>query len=128
MGTYPAGDLAVIHVQDTGLQPATFGGSSKTVSLPNLIQTSAEINPGNSGGALVDLAGDIVGIPTLTALDPEFNNIPAPGIGLAITSYAAVDVAGQLIATGRALAPLTLGWRGRRLHAACGRRIPDSAS
>jgi S1-C subfamily serine protease len=137
VGTYPAGDLAVIRVAGTGLQPATFGDSSKlvvgdivlavgnplglqtsvtegivsalgrqaseskTVTLPDVIQTSAEINPGNSGGALVDLAGNVVGIPTLTALDPEFSNTPAAGIGFAIPSNTVVDVAGQLIAKGR---------------------------
>jgi S1-C subfamily serine protease len=78
---------------------------SSTVTLPNVIQTSAEINPGNSGGALVDLAGDVVGIPTLTALDPEFNDTPAAGIGFAISSNMAVDVAGQLIANGKVVNP-----------------------
>ena len=136
VGTYPAGDLAVIHVTATGLKPATFGDDTKlvvgdivlavgnplglqssvtqgivsalgrsvpessTVTLPNVIQTSAEINPGNSGGALVDLAGDVVGIPTLAALDPEFGDTPAAGIGFAIPSSVVVDVAGQLIASG----------------------------
>jgi S1-C subfamily serine protease len=74
---------------------------SSTVTLPNVIQTSAEINPGNSGGALVNLAGDVVGIPTLAALDPEFGNTPAAGIGFAIPSNVVVDVAGQLITNGR---------------------------
>jgi putative serine protease PepD len=37
--------------------------------LPDAIQTSAPINSGNSGGALVDLAGEVVGIPTLKASD-----------------------------------------------------------
>jgi putative serine protease PepD len=137
VGTYPAGDLAVIHVTGTNLNPATFGDSSKlvvgdivlavgnplglqgsvtqgivsaldrsvaeskTVTLQNVIQTSAEINPGNSGGALVDLAGNVVGIPTLTALDPQLGDTAAPGIGFAIPSNVVVDVAGQLIATGR---------------------------
>jgi putative serine protease PepD len=141
VGTYPAGDLAVIHVTGTNLKPATFGDSSKlsvgdivlavgnplalqtsvtegiisalgrsvpessTVTLPNVIQTSAEINPGNSGGALVDLAGNVVGIPTLTALDPEFSDTPAAGIGFAISSNMAVDVAGQLIANGKVVNP-----------------------
>jgi S1-C subfamily serine protease len=78
---------------------------SSTVTLQNVIQTSAEINPGNSGGALVGLAGDVVGIPTLTALDPEFSDTPAAGIGFAISSNMAVDVAGQLIAHGKVVNP-----------------------
>jgi S1-C subfamily serine protease len=52
-------------------------------TIQNAIQTDAPINPGNSGGALVDLQGNVVGIPTLTAIDPEFNT-PATGVGFAI--------------------------------------------
>jgi S1-C subfamily serine protease len=48
-----------------------------------LSPSDAPINPGNSGGALVDLQGDVVGIPTLTAIDPELN-APANGVGFAI--------------------------------------------
>jgi putative serine protease PepD len=145
VGTYPAGDLAVVHVTGTNLRPAAFGDSSKlavgdivlavgsplglqgsvtqgiisalgrkvpeskTVTLPNVIQTSAEINPGNSGGALVDLAAEVVGIPTLVALDPDLNNTPASGIGFAIPSDVVVDVANQLIANGRVMTPPTRG-------------------
>ena len=54
-------------------------------TIPNAIQTDAPINPGNSGGALVDLQANLVGIPTLTAIDPEFNT-PANGVGFAIPS------------------------------------------
>jgi len=71
---------------------------SSTVELSALIQTSAEINPGNSGGALVDLAGEVIGIPTLTAIDPEFGNMQAPGIGFAIPSDTVRQVANNLIA------------------------------
>lgn len=70
-------------------------------ALPNVIQTSAAINPGNSGGALVDLAGDVVGIPTLAATDPELGGSAARGIGFAIPSAVVVDIAGQIVKSGR---------------------------
>jgi S1-C subfamily serine protease len=77
------------------------GGSSPGATLPEAIQTSASINPGNSGGALVDLAGDVIGVPTLAALEPQVDSggtAPAPGIGFAIPSNVVTDIAGQLIA------------------------------
>jgi S1-C subfamily serine protease len=68
-------------------------------TIQNAIQTDAAINPGNSGGALVDLQGNVVGIPTLTAIDPEFNT-PANGVGFAIPSNRVKSVVTQLIPTG----------------------------
>ena len=70
------------------------------VVLPSVIQTSAAINPGNSGGALVNLAGQVIGIPTLAALDPELGGAQAPGIGFAIPSNTVRRIADQLIASG----------------------------
>ena len=68
--------------------------------IPNAIQTDAPINPGNSGGALVDMKGNLVGIPTLTAIDPEFNT-PASGVGFAIPSNRVKFIATQIIDTGK---------------------------
>jgi putative serine protease PepD len=67
--------------------------------LISAIQTSAAINPGNSGGALVNLAGQVIGIPTLAA-DPQLGGAAA-GIGFAIPSDTVTSIAGQLIATGK---------------------------
>jgi S1-C subfamily serine protease len=69
------------------------------VELPSTIQTSAAINPGNSGGALVNLDGDVVGIPTLAAVDQQEGGA-APGIGFAIASNTVKQIVPQLIATG----------------------------
>ena len=68
-------------------------------TIQNAIQTDAAINPGNSGGALVDLQGNVVGIPTLTAIDPEFKT-PANGVGFAIPSNRVKSVVTQIIQTG----------------------------
>jgi putative serine protease PepD len=67
--------------------------------LPAMVQTSAPINPGNSGGALVDLEGQVIGIPTLAANDTQ-NGGAAAGIGFAIPSNTVKLIAGQLAATG----------------------------
>ena len=71
------------------------------VTLPDVIQTSAPINPGNSGGALVDLEGQVVGIPTLAALDPQLGSSQAPGIGFAIPSNVVTNIAGQIVKYGK---------------------------
>lgn len=69
-------------------------------SILNAVQTSAPINPGNSGGALIDLGGQVVGIPTLNAVDPEFNT-PASGVGFAIPSNTVQRIVTQLIRSGK---------------------------
>jgi len=134
VGTFPAGDLAVIHVagqldaaafadsatlkvgmivlaigNPLGLQSSVTEGivsavdrtvsESGGITLPDTIQTSAAINPGNSGGALVNLAGQVVGIPTLTAGDPT-QGAAANGIGFAIPANTVTDIANQIIASG----------------------------
>ena len=58
---------------------------SAGTTIPNTVQTDAPINPGNSGGALINLQGQLIGIPTLTAVDPEFNTA-ASGVSFAIPS------------------------------------------
>ena len=74
-------------------------GQGSSAVLISAIQTSAAINPGNSGGALVNLAGDVIGIPTLAAADPQLGGAAA-GIGFAIPSDTVTSIAGQLIAAG----------------------------
>jgi S1-C subfamily serine protease len=78
-------------------EPATAGRPGAT--LPDAIQTSAPINPGNSGGALVTTAGEVVGIPTLTAGGSQ-GGAQVQGIGFAIPSDLARDIARQLITSG----------------------------
>jgi putative serine protease PepD len=66
------------------------------------VQTDAAINPGNSGGALVDLAGHVVGVNSAIATTGG-SSVPGNiGVGFAIPSNDAADVADQLIADGHA--------------------------
>jgi putative serine protease PepD len=92
-------------VSATGRTVSESGATgSGTATGPALItaaiQTSAAINPGNSGGALVNLDDQVIGIPTLAAVQPQSGGA-APGIGFAIPSDTVRDIAGQLIADGR---------------------------
>ena len=70
----------------------------------NAIQMDAPINPGNSGGALVDLQGDLIGIPTLTIVNPSFNT-PASGVGFSIPANRAAFIVPQLIQSGKVTDP-----------------------
>jgi putative serine protease PepD len=89
------GDLTLAIGNPLGLRSSVTEGivsavgrsvpETDNVTLSSVIQTSAAINPGNSGGALVDLSGQVIGIPTLSAIDPEMG-AEAPGIGFAIAS------------------------------------------
>ncbi|GAA2034450.1 trypsin-like peptidase domain-containing protein [Pseudokineococcus marinus] len=66
----------------------------------NAIQTDAAINPGNSGGALVDAAGDVIGInSSIASTGQQAGSI---GLGFAIPSNEAKRIATELIQDGAA--------------------------
>ncbi|MEU6776426.1 trypsin-like peptidase domain-containing protein [Streptomyces sp. NPDC046759] len=87
-------------VSATGRTVSEAGGGTGA-TLANMVQTSAAINPGNSGGALVDLAGRVIGIPTLAAADPSLGSSAAPGIGFAIPASMVKTIAGQIVKEGK---------------------------
>ena len=103
------GEFAIAIGSPLGLnQSATIGivsalnrnAGTSTSRLIGLIQTSAPINPGNSGGALVNLQGQLIGVPTLAAANPE-TGTAANGIGFAIPSNRVTFIADQIIKFGR---------------------------
>lgn len=96
------------------------GGTGATIA--NMVQTSAAINPGNSGGALVNLDGQVIGIPTLAATDPDLGNSAAPGIGFAIPASMVKTVADQIIKDGRVTDS------GRAALGITGRTVVDASS
>ncbi len=108
----PIGDSAAMRVGDFvvaignpfGIGQTVTGGMVSGVGrtglglegYEDLIQTDAPINPGNSGGALVNLAGELVGINT-AILSPSGGSI---GIGFSIPSNVVSAIAAQLIEHG----------------------------
>ena len=77
--------------------PSTSGRTIYT----NLIQTDATINPGNSGGALVNSKGQLVGINSII----QSTTGSSIGLGFAIPSNYAVEVAREIIAGEMVLHP-----------------------
>ena len=69
---------------------------STGTTISNAIQTDAAVNPGNSGGALVNLQGQLIGIPTLTAVNTE-SNTAANGVSFAIPSNVVKTVVQQIL-------------------------------
>ena len=76
------------------------GENDRSALLVSAMQTDAAINPGNSGGALVNCAGQLVGVPTAGATVPGSGG-GSVGLGFAIPVDLATSVADEIIATGR---------------------------
>ncbi|PWW21542.1 putative serine protease PepD [Geodermatophilus normandii] len=114
------GDLAVaigapLGLSDTvtdGIISATdravaTGSTQDDATVIDALQTDAAINPGNSGGALVNAAGEVVGINTAIAsvasgapgASSQSGNI---GVGFAIPSNTAKRIAEEIVRTGTA--------------------------
>jgi serine protease Do len=114
--TIPFGDSSKVEVGDVALavgnplgvgQTVTMGiisakgrstrGSFGSGSYEDFLQTDASINRGNSGGALVNLKGELIGIPS-QILSQTGGNI---GIGFAIPAAMARTVMDQLLKGGK---------------------------
>ena len=108
------GDSAAMRVGDVVLAVGNPLGVGQTVTMgivsakgratglgdgsyEDFLQTDAPINQGNSGGALVNTAGELVGINS-QILSPSGGNI---GIGFAVPSNMAKNVMDQLVSNGR---------------------------
>jgi serine protease DegS len=87
-----------------GIVSATGRSGLGINAFEDFIQTDAAINPGNSGGALVDVAGNLVGINT--AIFSQTGG--SMGIGFAIPAILAKQVMMDIIQTGK----VTRGWLG----------------
>lgn len=72
----------------------------------SLIQTTAALNPGNSGGALINTAGQVVGITNMKMMS-AYETIE--GLGFAIPSVWAKEVVDELLDQGKITGRPTIG-------------------
>ncbi len=107
----PIGDSASVRVGDFVLAIGNPFGLGHTVTsgivsalgrsgigegLEDFIQTDASINPGNSGGALVNMAGELIGINS-AIISRTGGNV---GIGFAVPTAIADSVMSQILNNG----------------------------
>lgn len=98
-----------VQVEDTSaknrgnsLYDMFYGGSASyytNVTL-HVIQMTAAVSPGNSGGALFNDHGQLIGIVSAKSSDTD-----SEGLGFAIPSNTAMEIASQLIANGVYVSP-----------------------
>lgn len=88
-------------------RPVTAAGEDGQSSVIDAIQTDAAINPGNSGGALVDMEGNLIGVPSVIASNSEASEQAGSiGLGFAIPVNQARRIAEDLIDSGKARMPV----------------------
>lgn len=92
------------HTVTAGIISATGRGDLNLATFEDFIQTDAAINSGNSGGALINAAGDVIGINS-ASLSQETG---AQGISFAISARLATEVMAQIIEFG----DVRRGWMG----------------
>jgi len=84
-------------------RPVRTGKSADASTVLDAVQTDASINPGNSGGPLVNLTGEVVGINTaIASVGATGGQAGSIGVGFAIPSNDATDIAAQLLEDGTA--------------------------
>jgi S1-C subfamily serine protease len=119
-GNVQVGDVAVAIGAPLGLsntvtdgiisatdRAVATGSTQNDATVIDALQTDAAINPGNSGGALVNAAGEVVGINSAIATvasgasgsQSQSGNI---GVGFAIPSNTVKRIADEIIKTGSA--------------------------
>lgn len=120
-------------------RPVRTGSETSNAATQNTVidavQTDAAINPGNSGGALVDLSGRVIGInsaiATVSSSSSGFGQQQSQsgniGVGFAIPADTALNVAKQLIETGKAV-HATLGVSAEDTQSGTGAQISQVTS
>jgi len=81
-GTTTVGIISALNREIESTNRDIYGRRTKSTNV--MIQTDAAINSGNSGGGMFNVAGELVGIPSLKFGGSTFYGASVEGIGMAI--------------------------------------------
>jgi serine protease Do len=87
-------------ISATKREVAATDENGTSLGKATVMQTDAAINPGNSGGALINLAGQVVGINSMK-LSSSTSGTSVEGMGFAIPSNIVVNIINQLEKDGK---------------------------
>ena len=90
-GTTTVGVISALNREITSKSTDAYG--RKTNNVNRMIQTDAAINAGNSGGGMFNVAGELVGVPSMKYTGSYYSTSTVEGIGMAIP----INVAKPLI-------------------------------
>ncbi len=86
-GTTTVGVISALNREITSKSTDAYG--RKTNNVNRMIQTDAAINAGNSGGGMFNVAGELVGVPSMKYTGSYYSAATVEGIGMAIPINAA---------------------------------------
>lgn len=86
-GTTTVGVISALNREVTSKSTDAYGRRTNNVNL--MIQTDAAINAGNSGGGMFNVAGELVGVPSMKYTGSYYSAATVEGIGMAIPINAA---------------------------------------
>jgi hypothetical protein len=90
-----SGESSIVPTATSGIASAVKTVSSKDGQL-TYIQTDASIHPGNSGGPAFDPDGDVVGLATLGASDPNNPGAALSNVGFLLPINTALEYTNQI--------------------------------
>lgn len=86
-GTTTVGVISALNREVTSKSTDAYGRRTNNVN--RMIQTDAAINAGNSGGGMFNVAGELVGVPSMKYTGSYYSTSTVEGIGMAIPINAA---------------------------------------
>lgn len=93
-GTTTVGVISALNREVTSSSTDAYGKRA----VNTMIQTDAAINAGNSGGGMFNVAGELIGIPSMKYTGSMFSGSTVEGIGMAIPINEAKELINDVLA------------------------------